>query len=443
MPRALLLTLTCAFTFACCLVPSNFVVLAQFRLPSAPARPKPSHDLLRLREWLSAIDRHEAGSVDAAAIAVGSWRRDQLDVLFLDVRALLFLVSAPGGPSAVGGISGFTRDEFHLLQLLALQVSRDSANRLRKRGALLHADVAMLVPPSADTVLDVPQANGRGRSNVPQRSSIELADGRQRGMRYAGLHWDFGRTLLDTVTPYPSRDETVRLWYQATAAWQTLHHQFTDVVPHLQRAREILPADAPIFLISGGLYEIFASTRIQEFIRTTALPGGVTIDVPSERANLRRAAAFYRRAVDLDPDLTEARIRLGRVLGLQRQHEEAVRELQRADVPGVGLLLRYYTALFLGAEEEALGHADRARDAFGTASALYPQAQSPYLALSRLAWNSGDRAGALRAIQPVLTLSASEDAREDPWWQYYDGTGRDAEALLDRLRGLFRRGGGP
>ena len=437
MPRAFLLALTfaCTLTFpsAFSLFPSPFL-LAQSRLLPPPPRSKPVHDFARLREWLSAIDRHEPGALDAAAIAVGSWRRDQLDVLFLDVRALLLLISATGGPKAVGGLSSFAPDEFEQLQFLALQVLPDRANRLRTRGALLHADIAMLATPSGDTVSDGPQANGRG-------ISVVLADGRQQGMRYAGLHWNFGRTLLDTVAPNPSRDELVRLWYQATAAWQTLHHEYSEVVPHLERARVIFPTDARILLLSGGVYEVFASPRIQEFIRTTALPQGVAIDVPSERANLRRATAFYRRAADLDPDLTEARVRLGRVLGLQGRHEEAILELQRANAAVGSSHLSYYTALFLGASEEALGRPDQARKRFETASALYPLAQSPYLALSRLAWSSGDRAGALRAIQPVLTFSANEEAREDPWWQYYDGTGRDAEARLDRLRRLFQGGG--
>jgi hypothetical protein len=432
MPRAFLLDLTCACALAFCLFPSNFLF--------AQTRRSTPHDFPRLREWLSAVDRHEPGARDAAAIAVGSWRRDQLDVLFLDVRSLLLLISATGGPMSVGGLPGFTNGEFKQLQFLALQVLPSRANRLRTRGAMLHADVALL-PPSGEPILAVPPTTtSRDRSRVGPGPSILVSDGRQLGMQDAGLHWDFGRTLLDTVTPDPPRDEIVRLWYQATAAWQTLHHQFTYVVPHLARARVIFPTDARILLLSGGVYEMFASPRIQEFIRTTALPGGVVIDVPSERANLRRASAFYRRAVELDPDLMEARIRLGRVLGLQGRHEEAILELRRVNAAVGSSLLSYYTALFLGASEEALGRSDRARQRFETASGLYPLAQSPYLALSRLAWSVGDRAGALRAIQPVLTFSANEDAREDPWWQYYDGTGRDAEAWLDRLRGLFQSG---
>ena len=147
MPRAFLLNLTfvCTATFAFCLFPSHVLLPSNFLL--AQTRPRTPHDFPRLREWLSAIDRHEPGAMDAAAIAVGSWQRDQLDVLFLDVRTLVLLISATGGPMAVGGIPGFTHEEFRQLQLLALQVWPSRANRLRTRGALLHADIAMLLPP--------------------------------------------------------------------------------------------------------------------------------------------------------------------------------------------------------------------------------------------------------------------------------------------------------
>jgi tetratricopeptide (TPR) repeat protein len=399
-----------------------------------------THDLPRLQVWLAAVNQHTAGKADAPALAVWTWTRQQLQILAPDVRALLQLV-ATGNPGASRRLDGFTPSEFKELQGLAVQQVIGGANRLRKRGAMLHADIASLVPPVIEPIAEAPPPNARGRSTGPRRSSILSADGRFQSMRYPGVHWDFARTLLDGVTPDPSHDETVQLWYRATSAFQINQHNFTDALPHLERARQVLRLDPRIFLASGGVAEMLAAPRIQGMIRTTALPNGVVIDVPSERSNLRNAEGFYRRALELDPGLTEARIRLARVLGLQGRHEEAIRELQRADSSDAGPLLQYCAALFLGADEEALGHVDRAREAFGTASALYPNAQSPYLALSRLAWRTGDRAGALGAIRPVLALSANQDAREDPWWQYFDGTGRDADALLDRLHRVFQAGG--
>jgi tetratricopeptide (TPR) repeat protein len=102
-------------------------------------------------------------------------------------------------------------------------------------------------------------------------------------------------------------------------------------------------------------------------------------------------------------------------------------------------LLRYYAELFLSAEEEELGHRDAARLAYEHAAALYPDAQSPLLALSRLARRNGDRPGALRAIQQVFALSPDKNERDDPWWIYNVAQARNADALLEDLRASLRR----
>ena len=52
-------------------------------------------------------------------------------------------------------------------------------------------------------------------------------------------------------------------------------------------------------------------------------------------------------------------------------------------------LLLYYGNMFLGAEADALGLTDEARQAYERAGELYPLAQSPRLALSALAARSG------------------------------------------------------
>src|SRR5207247_8011220 len=106
--------------------------------------------------------------------------------------------------------------------------------------------------------------------------------------------------------------------------------------------------------------------------------------------------------------------------------------------------LRYYGELFLGAEEEALGHFDAARDGFERAAALFPSAQSPLIALSELAKRRGDRAGALAAIDRLFKLPpAGHDERDDPWWSYHTAQARNADQLLDALRRPFRRASEP
>ena len=94
----------------------------------------------------------------------------------------------------------------------------------------------------------------------------------------------------------------------------------------------------------------------------------------------------------------------------------------------------YYAELFLGAEEAALGNREAARVAYDRAAELFPQAQSPLLALSEIARRSGDRNGALRAIDRLFALSGEgRDEHDDPWWWYYTTQARDADDLLDAL----------
>src|SRR5947199_348121 len=105
----------------------------------------------------------------------------------------------------------------------------------------------------------------------------------------------------------------------------------------------------------------------------------------------RQAEAFFRRALEVKPDHVEARLRHGRVLGGLGRHADAAAELRQAIASADDTLLVYYGNLFLGAAEEELGHRDAARLAYEQAAASYPDAQSPLVALSRLARRYGDR----------------------------------------------------
>jgi tetratricopeptide (TPR) repeat protein len=161
--------------------------------------------------------------------------------------------------------------------------------------------------------------------------------------------------------------------------------------------------------------------------------------VESERGELRQAEVFFRRALALRSDLGEAHLRLGRVLGQQGHHADAAGELRQALTLVDADPLRYYGELFLGAEEEALGRFDAAREALDKAAALFPSAQSPLFGLSEVAWRRGDRAGALAAMQKVFELpNAGDSGRDDPWWVYHVAQARNAEMLLDDVRAPFR-----
>jgi tetratricopeptide (TPR) repeat protein len=227
----------------------------------------------------------------------------------------------------------------------------------------------------------------------------------------------------------------IRQWYRATAAWmQRVEDHDTE---HLDRAREIFAADPDILFLSGSQRETYAAPHIQHAVRSAVLPYGVSFAVSSDRGELRQAEGFFRRALEIAPDHLEARLRLGRVLGLLGRHDDAARELRQAVATADEDVLRYYGELFLGAEEESLGQFDAAFDAYQRAAALYPSAQSPWLGLSSLGRRRGDRAAALRALQHLFDLPSTGIAPDDPWWTYHIAQGRNADDLLEALRRPF------
>jgi len=439
----------------------------------------------RLKQWLNAVDRHEPGAHDDAVIDVGKWSNGELRGLWIDsyvlaqlmrnLRLSRFLLHSDDKRRTVdirytawqigrmrvfacAAAGTLARPDCAQLYIAAkntdddlVRLSEHAAaersksgddNYLVRRGALLHADVAMLEPHG---VVESFANRSLGAPTIgPQTWRIDISDGRELDVGLSALHWDLARLALDQVRPgasakpAPERDAMVRAWYRATAAWMQYREDHDTL--HLDRARTIFPDDPDILFLSGCQRESYAAPSIQAVTQTLTLPAGLTAGIGSDRAELRLAEGFFKRALAKQPDMGEAHLRFGRVLGLEGRHADAAAEIRQAMTLVTDTPLRYYGELFLGAEEEALGRLDEARDAFDRAAALFPSAQSPLIALSELAKRRGDRAGALAAIQRVFTLPpAGWEGRDDPWWSYHTAQARDAEALVDAVRAPFQR----
>jgi tetratricopeptide (TPR) repeat protein len=149
---------------------------------------------------------------------------------------------------------------------------------------------------------------------------------------------------------------------------------------------------------------------------------------------LERAERFFRQTLVVDPGQTDARVRLGHTIGEIGHHDEAATELRRAIDARLSGPQLYFAELFLGHEEQILGRLDAAKLHYENAAELYPKAQSPWLALSQLARQSGDRPGALRALKGVTTLPPDENYRWDPWWSYYSSHLDDSDRMLAEMR---------
>lgn len=396
----------------------------------AGQEPRQADRFQPLVSWLEAVEHHQPGTSDSALAVVAGYSIAELDRVSTDAHSLLAIAadarattfSAAGG-SGVRRRINYTRAEVRRLRALSGPFQQmDGANALVKRAAVLHTDVILRSG-------DVQEGTSSPRG-TPTGLVLEMADGEHLGNRQTVPHLAFARTLLDLVKPTPSGDQTVRLWYQATLA--ALYGSERYEMPQIVRALELFPDDAEILFEAGWLHETLARSKVQMAIRAARMPMGATLAIGRSGWELDRAQSYLERALRANPDLVEARIRLGRVRTLRGNPRDAVIELQRARASTKNRLLLYYATLFLGAAEEAQHNVPGAREAYGDAAALYPTAPSPRLALSRLATVEGRDDVALQDV--IRAVRVPPDAeRADPWWSYDVAFGRNAPALMAAL----------
>jgi tetratricopeptide repeat protein len=418
----------------------TFSISSHAQSPKAAGQPdvKPPSRSEHLRRWLDATEHHKPGADDDALGVFDAWRPDDFAYLTLDISSLLQLISDPDlrtfsylqpGRYIPIHVTYSGSDLKLIVELAKAARGRGTRpgevisperlvrnrNHVLKRGAILHTDVAI-------EVLLGKRSSGRSVPGGMEEFTLLMPDGRSQGMSVDVGHWEFARRLLDKVAPTPARDEFVRRWYNATAAYLEGLEQLTPA--HFTRGLGLFPDDPGLLFFAGCLHEALAQTRVQDAMQGAAVPADVKFDVSSRRVELREAESLLQKALKAQPNHLEVRIHLGRVLGLRGDHVEAQTLLGKTVADAKEPLLQYYAKLFLGAEKEALGDRAQARDLYNDASVLYPAAQSPRLALSLLSAVDGKRDDALATMAVVLRLPG--EARKDPWWTYYYSQGRNA-----------------
>jgi hypothetical protein len=452
-------------------------------------------DLDRLQQWLEAVSMHSAGAQDDPLERVQSWSADELRMLWINATALLSLMHEPawkkvfvtivsiheGGKAnpltltitpegksptivkysltltqrlkvmacAAGGdtfcpeilATGLMpRDLDHLADLVRASKRAGDDNFVLRRGAMLHADVAI----ATHEGVGVSSTGTPTASSFPGPDQFEfnMFDGSGIGSHEVGIHWIIARMLLDEVVPRgskkpaPGRDDGVREWYRATSAWmQNVQRHDTQ---HMDRARELFPTDPDILFLSGSQREMFSSGRVQGGVQSAELPKGLTIDVGTDDKETKRAEEYYRRAIAARHDFPEAHLRLGRVLLLRGGYAEAAVHLRQARGGLADPTLEYYDVILLGAAATQLARYDEARASYEAAAVMQPTAQAPLIGLAAMERRRGDRDGTLKALQRMFALPTGEPGRSDPWWKYETSQVRNADELVEQLRESFR-----
>jgi tetratricopeptide (TPR) repeat protein len=384
-----------------------------------------------VRAWVDAALRHRPGEVDQAA-------KDIAGAPFETFRSVVS----------------------DLESRLQKDLSKpEERNNVRRRGALLHTDIALLLPDKAAAFKwsDAPflggtwEWEGDGKRSLVRRpppSLVYYVDGQVVARLSETGHWPLASWLLSGMEPDAASSEFVRDWYRAVAATFLRQREFGRARHHLTRAREVLPRDPVLLFYTGAMHEgqAFVSdvaaqrTRAREaapqqtqvpMFDGTFVPLAPRTDLPA-RGELQSAERMYREAVKHGAS-EEARIRLGRVLGQLGRHREALKVLD-ATAPPADPRLAYFHSLFLGSQYSALGHPKEACVSFERAATLFPTAQVPVLAISHVCLRFGGRANALAVVDRIAALP-DVPRRVDPWWNYYDSPAADADEQLRLLRG--------
>lgn len=388
--------------------------------------PQPGADpdwLLDLEAWLSAVDSHQPGTADAAARAIAPWPSARLVTMLDDVVGLRDHMAVTRGEVHLKGRYLTARAIRRLLRITETERLGGELNRVLRRGAVLHADIAIFAR-------DLPL--GRDASGI----EVSMADGRQASaVPNEAYQLRFGREVLSKLRPAPATDPFAHAWYRATAAYLQRHRRLTLAEEQLRHARAVLSEDADLLFRGACALETLASRRAQTEIRSLMLSDRYRLEIGSSAALERLALELFVRVLALEPGRGEARVRMARLLGQRGRHEEAATELERALAVDLDARIRYCAWLFLGDEALALHRGQQAVTAYGRAAALAPGASSPLVALARQAREIGDRVATDEAMRRWWALRPDSS---DPWRDYYFMQGEDVDV---RLQEVYRTAG--
>jgi tetratricopeptide (TPR) repeat protein len=364
----------------------------------------------RVKDWRAAARQHNAGNPDSAAKVIGGWPKS-------DIEFVLDFVSKLASQPAKSIKRTLAKAQIRrLLDLNDQEVKQGDLSRIIRLGVLLHTDIALL---NLDT----------GEYQRSPGSMGVFVDGNVVITQPKTLHWEYARKLVDSIISLGPNDQIARQWYIATTAYMQSRRLLGYAGQNLRSGLEKYPSDYSILFYAGALHENWASPANQY----DRLLSGLKFTYGSRESELMLAQNYFEKSIAANPDFAEARMRFGRVLSLLGLHGESIEELQQAAASLKDPQLLYYASLFLGCEFEILPSKDKARDQYENAAKLYPTAQSPLLALSRLSGGSGDAKGALDAVQRVFALAVKDFRNDDPWWAYDLAHVRNADALMAEI----------
>jgi tetratricopeptide (TPR) repeat protein len=220
-----------------------------------------------------------------------------------------------------------------------------------------------------------------------------------------------------------------RDWYLLVASFRHGRAEVGWSRAYLSEARDLFPGDPAVLLVSGSDHEMLSNVSAGYLTRFNTSGQRLGESRINPERELEDAEKFLRQVVALEPQLLEARLRLGRVLFQTGDLDGALREL-RAALAHADDQIRYLAWTFLGMADVERGDLEGAERCYTEALRLFPAGQIARLARSEAAYLSGRGGEAAEQVVSMLRIQR----KEDPWWNYLLGDWWHFEARLIRLR---------
>jgi tetratricopeptide (TPR) repeat protein len=359
----------------------------------------------RLSAYLRVAERFRVGEREEAVEALGRWRPRELEAA---QRALAApperLSPCVGEPETVGVPTVEAAVLLHV-QVALRAHARDDTDGFRKHLRLAQDLLEWVRKATADWE----EGAGRGPSGTTCAYAVRLP---RRAFYFA-----LSGLLLAQTEPRLAREAA-------------------------ERGLDAAPDDAPLLLAAACAHElttlIWAQFVSQPFLRRLS-PAQFTLARLQHRDVLdgieteqKEARDLLRRALDRDPTLAAAHLRLGRLLAQEGRLDAAETELAAAG-SARDADTRCLADLFRGGLCEAHGNLAGAEALYRDAIQILPRTQAARIALAHVLEVSGRTEAARRLVMEVLRSSRPRDPFADPWWRYPFGTAREAEALFESL----------
>jgi tetratricopeptide (TPR) repeat protein len=184
----------------------------------------------------------------------------------------------------------------------------------------------------------------------------------------------------------------------------------------LKKAVNVYPDDAELLLSEGITRECMATLHHNE-------DGYVD------------AEELYRAALEIDPDIAEAHLRIGSILAEYGEdyEQEALEELAWVVEHSEDIYLLYLAHLFIGDVHRRGGRLEEAAEAYRAAIATHPEWRTAHVLLGQVLFNAGE----LEAAQKVESETPVGDT--DVYSLYNVGQLRLFPDQLEKLREQARR----